>query len=164
MSQQLEVPLRFRDLEPEDLPDLEWSGGPAHLQVLAQAWEESAIGDVAVLVGEIGNGHLIACGGVRLTRYPDVAELWMLSVAGSWQGLGVGSALIGALEDAASRRGHDQVQLSVELDNPDADRLYRRLGYRPHGTRTESWPVDGGEVFVTTTSVLRKSLTDWLRT
>lgn len=160
MAQQIEVSLRFRDLEPEDLPDLEWSGGPAHLLELAQAWEDSVAGEVAVLVGEIGNGHLIACGGVRLTRYPDTAELWILSVTDSWQGLGVGSALIGALEDVAAGRGQDHAQLSVELDNPDAERLYRRLGYRTYGTRVESWPVDGGGEFVTTTRVLRKSLSE----
>lgn len=154
----IEVPLRFRELEPEDLPHLDWSGGPAHLLELARAWEDSVAGDVAVLVGEIGNGHLIACGGVRLRRYPDAAELWILSVAESWQGLGVGSALIGALEDLSAARGHRRVQLSVELDNPDAERLYRRLGYVAHGTRQESWPVDGGGEFVTTTCVLRKEL------
>ena len=168
MEQQIEVTLRFRDLEPEDIPELGWSGGPAHLREIAQAWEDGVAGDVGVLVGEVSTGRLIACGGVRLTRYPDVAELWMLSVAESWQGLGVGSALIAALEDVAAERGHTRVQLSVEFDNPDADRLYRRLGYRPHGTRMESWPVDGcdgnglrgGEEFVTTTQVLRKQLPD----
>lgn len=160
MTQQIEVQLRFRHLDPRDLPHLGWTGGPAHVMELAQAWEDSATADVAVLVAEIPNGCLIACGGVRLTRYPDVAELWMLSVAESWQGLGVGSALIAALEEEASRRGHLSAQLSVEEDNPGAERLYRRLGYEPFGTRVESWPVDGGEEYVTTTTVLRRDLAE----
>lgn len=62
-------------------------------------------------------------------RFGDVPILNHLEVMPSWQRRGIGTALIGAAEDAARRRGYDMVMLLVGLDNPDARRLYDRLGY-----------------------------------
>lgn len=150
--------MTFRDLEPDDLTELSWSGGPAHLRVLAESWQRSLDGEVAVLVGELRSGALIASGGVRLTAVPGIGELWMLAVHPFWQSLGVGTALIEALEGRAAAAGHRQVQLGVELDNPDAERLYRRLGYRPCGRRPESWPLDDGSTYHTEVRLLRRPL------
>jgi ribosomal protein S18 acetylase RimI-like enzyme len=42
---------------------------------------------------------------------------------------GIGAALIRAAEGTARRLGHDRISLTVGRDNPDARRLYERLGY-----------------------------------
>jgi len=42
----------------------------------------------------------------------------------------VGTALVKAVEAIAAESGMDEVNLEVEIDNEDAIRLYRRLGYR----------------------------------
>ncbi|QCU76939.1 GNAT family N-acetyltransferase [Citricoccus sp. SGAir0253] len=67
------------------------------------------------------------------TAYPGAVELNHLQVRGQYRGQGVGSALIAAAEDSASQAGRYQVAVGVAEDNPDAERLYRRLGYRPTG-------------------------------
>jgi GNAT superfamily N-acetyltransferase len=67
------------------------------------------------------------------TAYPDAVELNHLQVRDQFRGQGVGSALIAAAEALASRAGRYQIAVGVAEDNPDAERLYRRLGYRPTG-------------------------------
>jgi GNAT superfamily N-acetyltransferase len=61
--------------------------------------------------------------------YPGVPMLNHLEVAPEFQGQGIGTALIRAVEDAARRRGHERLVLGVGIDNPQAKRLYERLGY-----------------------------------
>src|SRR5215475_7739465 len=64
---------------------------------------------------------------------PGVPVLNHLEVAAGWQRRGIGTALVHACEHAARDRGHDVLLLGVGLDNPDAKRLYQRLGYRDWG-------------------------------
>jgi GNAT superfamily N-acetyltransferase len=61
--------------------------------------------------------------------YPGVPLLNHLEVAPAYQNRGIGTALVHAVEDVARKRGHDRVVLGVGVDNPDAKRLYERLGY-----------------------------------
>jgi GNAT superfamily N-acetyltransferase len=65
--------------------------------------------------------------------YPGVMEINHLQVRDGYRGQGVGSALIAAAEALAMQVGRCQVAVGVAEDNPDAERLYRRLGYRPTG-------------------------------
>ena len=53
------------------------------------------------------------------------------------RGSGVGAALITAAEQLVRSGGHIQACLGVAADNPDAARLYHRLGYRPTGVRDQ---------------------------
>ena len=110
------------------------------------------------VVGELANGRLVAAGGADLRPVPEAGLLWQLSVHPLLQGLGIGTAMVAELEERIRRRGRTEARLTVEHDNPDAARLYRRLGYREHGSTIESWPVAGGRRYVTVTTVLRKPL------
>jgi GNAT superfamily N-acetyltransferase len=67
------------------------------------------------------------------TASPGAVELNHLQVRHEYRGQGVGSALIAAAEALASRAGRYQMAVGVAEDNPDAERLYRRLGYRRTG-------------------------------
>jgi GNAT superfamily N-acetyltransferase len=58
---------------------------------------------------------------------PDVPEV-SVGVVPEARGAGIGTALLGALIDAAREQGVDRLSLSVEVDNP-ARALYARLGY-----------------------------------
>ncbi|WP_254768352.1 GNAT family N-acetyltransferase [Salinilacihabitans rarus] len=48
------------------------------------------------------------------------------------RGRGIGSALLGAVEDALVERGADVLALEVLADNEAARRFYRREGYEPY--------------------------------
>ncbi len=148
----------FRDLEPADLGDLCWSGGDTHVTQVAAAHGRSYAGEVVLLVGVLPNGRLVAMGGLDLTRQHGVAWLWMVAVHETLQSLGIGTALVGALEQRAFDLGCATVRLSVEHDNPRALSLYRRLGYVTTGTEIESWPVAGGQTYVTVSNVLERGL------
>ncbi|HRO31190.1 MULTISPECIES: GNAT family N-acetyltransferase [Micrococcaceae] len=67
------------------------------------------------------------------TAYPEAVELNHLQVRDEYRGQGVGSALIAAAEDLIARTGCYQMAVGVAEDNPAAERLYRRLGYRRTG-------------------------------
>lgn len=138
--------LEFRDLQPIDLPYLEWSGGPAHQRVLEESLEASWLGDVVVLVAETPDGLLVACGGLDLREEPP--RLWMLAVDPAWQSLGIGTRLVSALSSRAKAAGAKSVALTVEEDNPRAKTLYVRLGFSTVGSVIETWPTDDGRTYV----------------
>ncbi|HEX8509945.1 MAG TPA: GNAT family N-acetyltransferase [Propionibacteriaceae bacterium] len=158
----LTLGLTVRDLEPEDLTELDWSGGPEHLQTLAEAWQAAVVGDVAVLVLVLPNGRLVGCGVVDFRPCGGVGLLTELSVHETLQRLGLGSALVAALEERIRARGLGHARLHVEQDNPEAAALYRRLGYREVGSTLESWPVAGGhagpQTYVTVSAVMEHRL------
>lgn len=81
--------------------------------------------------------------------YPDAVELNHLQVRDEHRGQGVGSALTAAAEATASTAGRHQMAIGVADDNPDAERLYRRLGYRPTGVVDVSeydWSTEEGSL------------------
>jgi GNAT superfamily N-acetyltransferase len=65
---------------------------------------------------------------------PDVALLTHLQVHPELRRLGVGKALVDAVEQhLIGKGGHERVALAVRTDNPAAARLYDRLGYQDWG-------------------------------
>lgn len=150
--------LRFRPLEPTDLTDLDWSGGPEHLRVIAEAGQAAYDGSVALVVGCLDNGRLLALGGVDFRPDPRAGVLWMLSVHERFQSLGIGTRLVAELERAALEQGRSVASLTVELDNPRAAAFYGRLGYREVGSALDSWPVAGGRTYVAACTRLERDL------
>lgn len=58
-----------------------------------------------------------------------------LGVLPVYRGRGVGRVLIDAFASRAFAEGHRRVGLIVDVDNPDAERLYTSLGFRRVGTK-----------------------------
>ncbi len=56
-----------------------------------------------------------------------------LFVAAGCRGMGVGQRLLGALQDAAIRRGRSLIHLNTRQGDP-AEAFYKRLHYREGGT------------------------------
>ena len=103
-------------------------------------------GDVEYLIAWIDDvpvGHgLINWVGFRddapRAAYPECPEISNLGVDQAWRGTGIGSALIAEAEARIRARGFRRAGLGVGVENPDAARLYARLGYRDTELRCES--------------------------
>ena len=60
-------------------------------------------------------------------------------VFGPFQRIGIGTALIERGEELLRERGYHFATIAVERDNPDARRLYERLGYARIREVPRSW-------------------------
>lgn len=69
-----------------------------------------------------------------------------LAVSPSWRGNGFGSALVGHLLDTARATPRGPVILDVATTNPDAQRLYQRLGFEVVGERCSALANGQGRV------------------
>lgn len=68
-------------------------------------------------------------------RNSSIARLYSLAVDSNARGLGLGSTLLAACEDAALQRGCTLLRLEVRKDNSAAQRLYESRGFRLFATR-----------------------------
>jgi ribosomal protein S18 acetylase RimI-like enzyme len=148
-----------------DLPKLEWFGKyTAHRHLIAQAYTRQQMGEVLMLVADL-NGFPVGQLWVDFVRQAQVSivVLWALRVLAPLQNLGIGSRLIAVAETVARQHGFEQTELGVEKSNPDALRLYERLGYRVIGENEERWTYptpEGNRVEeVSVEWILRKTLT-----
>ena len=154
----MELTLSFRDLEPADLSDLDWSGGPEHIRAVAAALEASYAGEVALVVGCLPNDRLVAMGAVDFRLSEEAGNIWMLAVHDRFQSLGAGAQLIAALERKIIDHGRPLARMLVEHDNPRARVLYERSGYAEAGATLDSWPVAGGRTYVTACTIMERRL------
>lgn len=79
----------------------------------------------------------------------DVFYIDTLSVHPSYGGRGIGSTLLHHAEHLAHHKNINCLSLNVDFDNLAAQRLYERLGYREHSTRT----ISGGQFSYMTKSL-----------
>jgi ribosomal protein S18 acetylase RimI-like enzyme len=146
---ELAVPVLVRDLADADLPGLDWSGGPLHVKQIAIQLERVRAGDAEYLAVCGPAGLPIGIGAVDYVARPGAGTLWQLAVHPAMRSCGIGAVLIGAAEDRIHRRGIKRAELSVEQNNPRAQALYERLGYRVYGTEDDAWDqeAEDGSVY-----------------
>lgn len=97
-----------------------------------------------VLVASAGPRRLLGSAVVFFRKRSQVARLYSIATHPAARGQGVGSALLGAVEQLALRHRCTTVRLEVRADNTGAARLYERHDYR----RLEALPgyyEDGGD-------------------
>lgn len=83
--------------------------------------------------------------GYILTRTAaDEAEVFSIGVARSFRQIGVGHALMTAMEGVATIRGASSVFLEVGIDNRPARALYSKAGYEVIGQRPDYYRNPGG--------------------
>lgn len=118
----------------------------AHTEILAELeklcfskpWSRKALNDeirnaTAYFVTATEGDSILGYGGMHGT----CGEFYLdnIAVFGHHRRKGVGSAIIGALEQEARRRGGEFLSLEVRPSNETAERLYRKLGFREEGRR-----------------------------
>ncbi len=119
-----------------------------HMSVEA---EESFIDNLANLktsalfVGKIEN-EIVCVGslmGGQKTRIAHQADLAISVKKEFWQ-LGIGSCLMDVLIDFAKKNGQTEIlHLGVKSDNINAQRLYRKKGFKEIGTYERFFKIDG---------------------
>ncbi|PRY11480.1 GNAT family N-acetyltransferase [Kineococcus rhizosphaerae] len=129
----------FRALTVDDLADLGWAGSGTHLRAVRA---ELTRGDEVDYLAAVVDGRVVGVGAVDHVAQPGRGALFQLVVHPGHRSRGVGTALVGALEDAVRARGGAEAVLEVEVDNPRAQALYERLGYRRAGTTVSSWTAE----------------------
>jgi GNAT superfamily N-acetyltransferase len=82
------------------------------------------------LVGFDASDRPICCGGVKRLS-DDACEIKRMYVVPQARGRGVGRQLLAALENAAVELDYGVIRLDTGPRQPDAERMYRRAGYRP---------------------------------
>jgi ribosomal-protein-alanine N-acetyltransferase len=138
-------------LERELFPEDPWSAqmfaeevaqsASARLYLVAEA--DDASGPAAAPGHELAGyaGMMFLPGGVQ-------ADVLTIAVARAYWGRGIGSALLGALLQAAVGRGCTEVFLEVREDNPRARGLYLRRGFEEIGVRRGYYQPSGVDAIV----------------
>lgn len=148
----------FRPCRREDLPDLEWFGRFArYRQHFAEQFERQLRGENAMLIAE-ANGFPVGRLSVDLAKRRSEATgvLWSFEVLPPMRNLGIGSRLMAMAECMLRERGYRIAEIGAGKDNPGAQRLYERLGYRVVGENYEAWDVTAPDG-----SVIHESSDEW---
>ena len=114
-----------------------------------QAMAASADGGVNLVAADAGGG---LCGEIHAVRmkiqlFAHVLTDLTVAVDPDWQGRGVGSALFGALIDAARQTipPIGRIELWTGAGNLGAQRLYQRLGFKIEGRMVGRGRLPGGQ-------------------
>jgi ribosomal-protein-alanine N-acetyltransferase len=153
------VTVRLRQMVAGDLPavlDLEREAFPE------DAWTPEMFGG-ELRGGPTGRYYLVAEEDGRVVGYAGLlapasrrarpgrggpADVLTMAVARSHWSQGIGSALLEALLAEAAARGCAEVFLEVRVDNPRAQRLYRRHGFADVGVRRGYYQPSGTDALV----------------
>lgn len=85
--------------------------------------------DLFLVAVDLDTGEAISCGALRRLD-SDAAEIKRMYVVSGMRGCGVATGVLRALENAAVERGWRTLRLETGTEQPDAQRFYRREGYR----------------------------------
>jgi ribosomal protein S18 acetylase RimI-like enzyme len=125
----------------EDLPRLEWFGLYSHhREILVDAFARQTRGENMMLVADL-NEFPVGQAWVDLVkrRADGIGYVWAVRVFPLLQRLGLGTLLMQAVEDLLCDRRLFIAEVGVEKDNPEARKLYQRLGYTPSGELQEEY-------------------------
>jgi ribosomal-protein-alanine N-acetyltransferase len=159
-------------LEHELFPDDPWSAGmfaeevalppESRLYLVAEA-DGGDGGDGGAAASDVVSGR-DAPGGRVLAGYAGMmyvqdgvqADVLTIAVRPAYWGGGIGSALLAALIEAAREKGCTEVLLEVRADNPRAQGLYLRRGFKEIGVRRGYYQPSGVDALVMRKDLLRE--------
>ena len=130
-----------RPCRAEDVRSLEWFGVYTHhREIFEEAFARHMRDENIMLVADL-NGFPVGQAWVDLTkRQADgVGYIWAVRVVPFLRNMGIGTLLMHAAERMLVQRGRVEAEVGVEKSNPDARRLYERLGYTMHAQLSEQY-------------------------
>ena len=141
----------IRPITTTDLLHLLWSEEEKEFEEFHwENFEKAKKGVFLFLVGEIDG---VIVGRIRIHSFAADGKGWIsgLQVKPSQRNNGIGTKLMQKAEEILQRYNQPTANLSVELQNTEALRLYQRLGYtiNHQGVQTWSYPKKGQRMYVT---------------
>jgi ribosomal protein S18 acetylase RimI-like enzyme len=133
-----------------DLPALEWDGELKHFRRLfADAYERVEQSQAVILIAEISETGLIGQLFLSLrSGRPELSDgvtrgyIYGVRVRPEYRNRGIGTQLMLASETELIERRFYYATLNVGRDNPKAQRLYERLGYRVVAPENGRWSYE----------------------
>ena len=145
----------IRPARKSDLPSLEWDGEFRHFRVVfANAYDRMVQGTTMIWIADHLEVGLIGQIFVQLVSdRPELSDGWQRAylysfrIKPDYRNHGLGTKMIEVVESFLQLRSFSRVTLNVARDNPDAIRLYKRLGYQIVAEEPGVWsfPDDEGK-------------------
>ena len=127
--------IEFRPMTLDDVPAIV----EIERQVFTAPWSPEAFvnelkhNHFARYLVMVTDGRIIGYGG--MWTIIDEAHVTNIAVRDGWRGRGYGERLMRELQKLAVRHGSTAMTLEVRVTNEIAQRLYRKLGFKPNGLR-----------------------------
>jgi ribosomal protein S18 acetylase RimI-like enzyme len=139
--------LVIRQVEQRDLPALEWDGEyKKYRRMYADIFQDTRIGRTLMWIITTPLGEMIGQTFVMLNSSErqtadgeNRAYIFAFRVKSDWRNRGVGTFLMNFVERDCRNRGFSYLTLNVAKENPDALRLYERLGFQVICSRPGRW-------------------------
>jgi ribosomal protein S18 acetylase RimI-like enzyme len=145
----------IRNVTQADLIALEWEGEFQHFRrMYADIYEHARKGTSVLWLAELPEKGVIGQVFIQLnSNRPELADgvirayLYGFRIKPVYRGRGLGTQMMDIVEKDLVKRGFHYVTLNVGRDNPDARRLYERLGYTVIAAEPGIWSYidDRGE-------------------
>lgn len=127
----------IRLMTSKDLPALEWDGEFTHFRnVYKSVYHRMQSGTAEAWVAETPSAEMIGQVFLQLeSDRPELADGWKRAylysfrIKPAYRNQGLGSRMLRTLEDYLISKHFTQLTLNVARDNPDAIRLYERVGF-----------------------------------
>jgi putative acetyltransferase len=79
----------------------------------------------------------------KTDRQKHTVYLGGFSIKSSWKGRGIGTQVLQHIRQTAASQGKKRIELTVDINNPDAIRLYQKLGFEKEGYIRNSYIING---------------------
>lgn len=109
-------------------------------EITLKNFERYEKGEIMMLVAE-ANNFPVGQAYIDLVKRGEesIGVIWSLRVLENLQNLGIGTRLIKSAEKFLESKGFGIAEIAVEKDNPNAKRIYERLGYHVVRDEIDEW-------------------------
>jgi ribosomal protein S18 acetylase RimI-like enzyme len=137
----------IRHLIFSDLPHLEWDGEYKHLRnVYHKAYQYKNQGKNVLWVADLPHIGIIGQVFIQLNSMrKDLADgffsayLYAFRIKPEYRNAGLGTRMFSIVEEDLIKRKFREITLNVAKTNPDAVRLYNRMGFEIIGSESGEW-------------------------